>query len=186
MYDAAQRKELLTRAHDSIAHGLETGTPLPVDKNALPDWLREPRATFVTLERNGQLRGCIGSLEAHRPLAEDVTQNAYAAAFCDPRFLRVTAAEWPDIDLHISILSPPEPMTVRSEQDLLNQLRPGTDGLILEDGRARATFLPAVWESLPDPRAFVLHLKNKAGLPPEYWSDTIRAQRYTTEYVSES
>jgi len=181
MYNDEQRDALLAIARDCIEHGLAHGEPLEVDLAGLPDPLCEARASFVTLEKDGQLRGCIGTLEARRPLAEDIAQNAYAAAFRDPRFAPVTPEEWPTIDLQISILSPPEAMRVTSEEDLLDQLRPGIDGLILEEGHARATFLPSVWAHTPDPRNFLRHLKHKAGLPPHYWSDSIRAYRYTTE-----
>ncbi len=181
MFSEDQRDTLRTIARESVEHGLKCGRALPVVESDLPDWLREPRATFVTLEKDGELRGCIGSLEARRPLAEDVADNAYAAAFRDPRFAPVHADEWPTLDLHIAVLSPPEAMSVTSEEDLLHQLRPGIDGLILEEGRARATFLPSVWAHTPDPRDFLRHLKRKAGLPPHYWSDSIRAYRYTTQ-----
>lgn len=181
MYSDEQKRTMLALARDSIAHGLAHGKPPAVDLTGLPDWLCEPRATFVTLEKDGELRGCIGSLEARRPLAEDVADNAYAAAFHDPRFAPVHADEWPTLALHIAILSPPEVMSVTSEEDLLHQLRPGIDGLILEEGRARATFLPSVWAYTPDPRDFLRHLKRKAGLPPHYWSASIRAYRYTTQ-----
>jgi len=177
-----EERELLHKvARASIEHGLRTGRPLAVDTARYPPPLREPGASFVTLNEHGQLRGCIGSLEAIRPLVEDVAHNAYAAAFSDPRFPPLRASELPDLDLHISVLSPATPMQFDSEQDLIRQLRPGVDGLVLEDGYHRGTFLPAVWESLPEPREFLQHLKLKAGLPPDYWSDTIRVSRYVTE-----
>jgi len=122
-------------------------------------------------------------LEARRPLAEDVVQNAFAAAFGDPRFPPVTEPEVDKLDIHISVLSPLEEMHFASEADLLRQIRPGIDGLVLEDGPYRGTFLPAVWESLPDKRDFLRHLKIKAGLPPDYWSNTLRVWRYTTEMI---
>ena len=168
-------------ARASIEHGLETGRPLAVDVERYPPPLRERRATFVTLNEHGELRGCIGTLEAIRPLVEDVAHNAFAAAFSDPRFPPVSASELDDIEIHISVLSPATPMQFDSEEDLVHQLRPGVDGLVLEDGYHRGTFLPAVWESLPEPHAFLQHLKLKAGLPANYWSDTIRVSRYTTE-----
>lgn len=176
-----QRNRLLQLAKDSIAHGLRSGKPLPVDASDHPSELQQPRATFVTLERDGQLRGCIGMLEAVRPLAEDVAENAFAAAFRDPRFPPLTADEFAGLDLHISILGPAEPMHFESETDLVAQLRPGIDGLILRENYRRGTFLPSVWEQLPDPGQFVRHLKQKAGLPAHYWSDTLRVERYTTE-----
>ncbi len=178
-----QRDLLKTIARESIRSGLTHGQPLQVDLDKVDETLRQPAATFVTLNLRGQLRGCIGSLQAVRPLAEDVAHNAWAAAFQDFRFPPLTAEEFPDIDIHISLLSEPEPMEVASEDDLLRQVRPGKDGLILEDGPYRSTFLPQVWESLPDPKRFLAELKMKAGLSPDYWSDTIRFSRYTVETV---
>ncbi|QIK37485.1 AmmeMemoRadiSam system protein A [Caldichromatium japonicum] len=180
-YDQDLRAILLEVAADSIAHGLRHGRPLAVDPNAYPEPLRDLRATFVTLEHCGQLRGCIGVLEASRPLVEDVAQNAFAAAFEDPRFHPLGADEYPEIEIKVSILTPPEPLVFGSEEELIAQLRPGIDGLILSDRGHRGTFLPAVWEQLPEPYAFVEHLKRKAGLPFGYWSDSLKVSRYETE-----
>jgi len=177
----AHQQRLLDIAKASIQHGLRSGRPLPINLDDFPPELTERRATFVTLQKHRQLRGCIGMLEATRPLAEDVAQNAFAAAFRDPRFPALTADEFSDLDIHVSILSPAEPMAFTSEQDLISQLQPGIDGLILEEGRRRGTFLPSVWESLPSPEQFLRHLKQKAGLPPDYWSDNILIYRYRTE-----
>ena len=128
-------------------------------------WLRQSGATFVTLTRDGELRGCIGSLQASRPLGDDVAENAVGAAFRDPRFTAMTAEEWPSVRVEVSLLSTPKPMRFADEADLLAQIRPDEDGLILEcDGR-RATFLPQVWETIPDKRQFLAHLLHKAGLP---------------------
>ena len=132
---------------------------------------------------NGELHGCIGTLEAERSLIIDVVKNAYAAAFRDPRFAALTRSEFQHLDIHISVLSRPEPVHCTSEGDLLRQLRPGVDGLTLIEGRQRGTFLPAVWETLPGPREFLHHLKQKAGLPVDYWSDTIRFERYTADSI---
>ncbi|MDT4331268.1 AmmeMemoRadiSam system protein A [Methylomonas sp. MED-D] len=176
-----ERGCLLTLAKASIAHGLAHGRPLPVNLADYPAKLTGPAATFVTLELDGQLRGCIGRLEAARPLVEDIAENAYAAAFRDSRFPPVTAAELAGLSLHISVLSPSEPLYFASETDLISQLRPGIDGLILSEGGRRGTFLPSVWEDLPDPVEFLRHLKRKAGLPADYWSSTVKIQRYTTE-----
>ena len=181
MHSPEERRILLDVAAASIRHGLETGRPLPIRLEDYPESLREPGAAFVTLNIAGQLRGCIGSLEARRPLVEDVAENAFAAAFRDPRFPPLRPEEYPRLEYHISILNPPEPMTVTSEADLLQQLRPGVDGLVLIEGTRRATFLPSVWEQLPDPRQFLAHLKMKAGLPADYWSDSLRFERYTVE-----
>lgn len=142
-----------------------------------PD-LARPGATFVTLTQDGQLRGCIGSLEAHRPLAADVAENAVAAAFRDPRFPPLQADELPRTRVEVSLLGVSEPMEIVDEADAIGQLQPGVDGLILSHGSRRATFLPQVWESLPDPRNFVAHLKVKAGLPADFWDDDIRLARY--------
>lgn len=180
----SQRATLLKVARDSIAHGLETGRPLRLDLQNYPPELTVARATFVTLERQGQLRGCIGMLEAIRPLVEDVAENAFSAAFRDPRFPPLADDEFAELDLHISILSPAEPIGFSSEQDLIAQLKPGIDGLILQEGHRRGTFLPSVWEQLPDPRLFLRHLKQKAGLPPDYWSDTVKVSRYSSEMFS--
>ncbi|HID49758.1 MAG TPA: AmmeMemoRadiSam system protein A [Chromatiales bacterium] len=181
MHDASDRRILLEVAAASIRHGLEQGRPLPVHVDEYPQTLRQPGASFVTLNIAGQLRGCIGSLEATRPLVEDVADNAYAAAFRDPRFPPLNEVEYPQLEYHISLLAPAEPMQFESEDDLIRQLRPGVDGLILSDRGRRGTFLPSVWQSLPDPREFLRHLKQKAGLPPDYWSDTLQVARYTVE-----
>ncbi len=175
---------LIDTAWQSIRNGLQRGRPLPVTLEEYSEALRDPGASFVTLHARNQLRGCIGSLEAHRPLIEDVSYNAFAAAFRDPRFAPLEAHEMDGLELEISVLSKPEPMEFVSEQDLIRQLRPGRDGLILQEGGNRGTFLPSVWESLPEPRLFLQHLKQKAGLPPDYWSDTLRVWRYGTTSFS--
>lgn len=181
---AEQRRFLLELARRSIRCGLDHGAPLAVDLTQLPPALTARRATFVTLEKLGRLRGCIGMLEATRPLAEDIAQNAYAAAFRDPRFPPLERGEFESLDIHLSLLTPPEPLNAASEAELLALLRPGTDGLILEDRGRRATFLPSVWEQLPDPSEFLAHLKRKAGWPADWWSPTLKAYRYRAESVS--
>ena len=182
-YTPKEKQLLLTLADNAIKYGLETQQVLPVKFEDYPEKLREPGASFITLEINEELRGCIGSLEAHQPLIQDVAQNAYSAAFGDPRFYPLTAEEYPNITIHISVLSKPKPMVFTSEKDLLNQIRPSIDGLILSDRGFRGTFLPAVWESLPTPELFLHHLKLKAGLPENYWSKTIKIERYTAEVI---
>jgi len=176
---------LLDLTRESIRHGLLHDIPLPVDPGPLPPELGEDRASFVTLTLNSQLRGCIGSLEAHRPLAVDAAHNAFAAAFRDPRFSPVEAPEVDRLEIHLSLLTPAEPVLFLSEDDLLGQLVPFEDGLILVEGRNRGTFLPAVWTSLPEPAQFLEHLKLKAGLSRGYWSDTLRVWRYRTEVIEE-
>ena len=181
MYNEQQRAELLIVAKTSIWHGLNHGKPLlPALENYDPE-LREYRASFVTLHKQGQLRGCIGSLKALRPLVEDICENAYAAAFNDPRFPALQQAELEELEISISVLTPASEMSFESEQDLLEQIRPGVDGLIMQEGNRRGTFLPSVWEQLPDPVEFLQHLKLKTGLSMDYWSDTIRVSCYQTE-----
>ena len=179
-----QRQQLLDIAKSSIQHGVQTGKPLKINLSDYPVELCEPRATFVTLHIDQTLRGCMGTLQALRPLAEDIAENAFSAAFKDPRFPPLTASELKHLAVHLSILTPDEPMVFKSEQDLLTQLQPGIDGLILQEGHRRGTFLPSVWESLPKPEQFLRHLKQKVGLPPDYWSDTIRISRYRTENIN--
>lgn len=152
---------------------------------ACPDWLDAPGAVFVTLTQSGHLRGCIGSLAACRSLREDLEENACAAAFRDPRFPPLSAAELPVTCVEVSILSPAEPMVCADEADACRRLRPGIDGVILECGYHRGTFLPQVWEQLPDPVQFIGHLKLKAGLPADFWSDQVRLSRYTVEKFKE-
>ncbi len=180
------RRTLLDIARRSIVHGLAHGRPLPVEAGAFPPPLSEPGAAFVTLHHGGRLRGCIGSLEARRPLVTDVAENAWAAAFRDPRFPPLTPAELAGLAVHVSVLGPPEPLPpAASEAEAAALLRPGIDGVILEADGRRGTFLPAVWEQLPDPARFLRHLKLKAGLPQEGWSPSYRLWRYTTESFGE-
>jgi AmmeMemoRadiSam system protein A len=143
----------------------------------LPE-LHANAATFVTLTQRGQLRGCIGSLQAWRPLLQDVQDNARNAAFRDPRFAPLGEAELPLTRVEVSLLTPAEPMNFRDEGDALAQLRPQIDGVILSAGGHRATFLPQVWEQLPDPAEFMARLRQKAGLPADYWGPDVRLERY--------
>ena len=168
-------------ALDSIRHGLTEGRPLPVTPGSYPAPLEEPGAVFVTLELRGRLRGCIGSYLARRPLVKDVAENAFAAAFRDPRFSPLPPGELAELDLHISLLTPPVPVEVESREELLATLRPGVDGLLLEDPPHRSTFLPQVWEALPDPNDFLDELLRKGGLPRGHWSSTLRFHRYTVQ-----
>ena len=165
---------LLTLARDAIAahFGGVARSFLEVDG------LDAPGATFVTLTKDGDLRGCIGSLEAHRPLKADVRENAIHAAFHDPRFPPVTASELPGLRVEVSLLTAAEPLPVSSEVELRHRLRPGEDGVIFRVGQRRATFLPQVWEQLPTPGLFMARLKEKAGFPADYWSDDVHIERY--------
>lgn len=175
---------LLKLAADNIKHVLDGNKPQSINLDDFPESLRPPGASFVTLKRNGQLRGCIGSAQAYRPLAQDVAENAVSSAFRDRRFKVLTAAELDGLDLSISVLSPSSPMTISSEQDLLEQLRPGIDGLIIEDSGHRALFLPSVWEQLPKPNQFLGHLKAKAGMAVDHWSPNFRAQRFIAAEIA--
>ncbi len=175
---------LILLAAASIDHGLEHSAALPVDISEHPPALQENGACFVTLKRNGQLRGCIGSPQAHRALVLDVADNAFKAAFKDPRFPALTPSEREGLDLSIAVLSPQTPMSFSDEADFMSQLRAGRDGLIIADGPRRALFLPAVWDQLPDPHLFVQHLKQKAGMAADHWSPNFQAWRFVTEAVS--
>lgn len=167
-------RALLTQARHQIASALGLESPAPTEHPLL----QQPGAVFVTLTRQGRLRGCIGSLVATRPLGEDLRQHALNAAFKDPRFPPLTAEEWPDTEVEVSLLAPPEPFPVESEADACARLRPGKDGVILSWQGQRATFLPQVWEQLPEPRAFLAALKRKAGLAPDFWAADVQLQRY--------
>lgn len=174
------KRTLLDIARQSIHHGLSNGTALKVNPTDFSEPLQQTAATFVTLQIQHQLRGCIGTLEAYQPLVSDVAEHAYAAAFQDPRFSPLIRNEEKLLDVHISILTPAEPMVFSSQQDLVDQLIPGEDGLILQADHHRGTFLPSVWESLPDPEDFLRHLKMKAGLPGDFWSNEVKVSRYRT------
>jgi AmmeMemoRadiSam system protein B/AmmeMemoRadiSam system protein A len=167
-------RTLIALARNAIETSLLETKPLKPD---LP-WIQQCGATFVTLTRDGRLRGCIGSLEAVRPLRVDVAENALGAAFRDPRFPRLTAEEWPGCEVEVSLLSAPKRIEFADEADLLAQLEPGIDGVILECDNRRSTFLPQVWESLPDKRAFLAELVKKAGLPADTRLARCRISRY--------
>ena len=172
---SAERGSLLLRiARESVAEALGLGVTAGCEE----PWLREPGACFVTLRQQGDLRGCVGSVQACRSLFEDVWSNARAAAFRDTRFRPVEAWELPEISVEVSLLSAPEPLACASEEEALRRLRPGVDGIVLEYEEHRGTFLPQVWEQLPDPRDFLDHLKAKAGLRRGFWSPEVRLQRY--------
>jgi len=176
---------MLDLCRKSILHGLDTGAPLHVSTSEVPPALAAPGACFVTLKKSGQLRGCIGSIIAHADLATDLCENAFKAAFRDPRFAGLSRDEISDdLELSISVLSPPHPFPFEDEADLIARLTPFEDGIILSDGNRRGLFLPQVWDQLPDPKDFVAHLKRKAGLPVDYWSANMRADRFITRGVS--
>lgn len=176
---------LLETAHESIHYGFEHQCTLPVDVTTFPSQVQELCASFVTLTINRALRGCIGSLECTRSAIDDVVHNAYAAAFHDIRFAPLTWEEYQDTKVQISILSPKDPIRFSSEAELLRQMRPNVDGLVIQQGSHRATFLPAVWKSLPRPEDFLQHLKRKAGIPLHSCNETLEAWRYTAECFSD-
>lgn len=169
---------LLHLAGKSIAHGLASGRPLEISPAHFPDPLRRPVASFITLHLNGKLRGCTGSPMACRPLAADVAVNAFTSAFRDPRFDPLVAEEAARIETEVSLLTDPEPMEFSSQDDLIAKLVPGRDGLILVAGQKRGLFLPQVWDSVADARDFLDHLKVKAGLARNFWSDDVRIDRF--------
>lgn len=181
---AADDKALLTIARGSIRHGLEFHDLQLPESDHYPAGWYAPRATFVTLIQNGHLRGCIGTTEATDPLVVSVARNAYTAAFHDPRFAPLTTVEYDALKISLSLLTEPEPLVFETEVELLTQLNAGRDGLIIEYGYQRATFLPSVWESLLEPEDFLLALKRKANLPEDACPE--RAWRYTTESISEA
>jgi len=158
--------------------------PCAADETA--PWLAEYGACFVTLTQFGELRGCIGSLQAHRPLLADVKSNAVSAALRDPRFTPLSVEELDITTVEVSLLSATQEMAVRDEADALVQMRPGVDGIVFEYDHFRSTFLPQVWESLAQPRDFLAMLRRKAGLPDDFWAEGVKLSRYTVTKWSES
>jgi uncharacterized protein len=175
-------KILLPIARAAISQALH----VPHTTDETPPWLAEHGACFVTLTQEGELRGCIGSLQAHRPLLADVKSNAVSAALHDPRFTPLTVEELDITTVEVSLLSATQEMTVRDEADALAQMQPGVDGIIFEYGRYRSTFLPQVWESLAQPRQFLGMLRRKAGLPEDFWAEGVKLSRYTVTKWSEN
>ncbi len=173
-----QGKILLKVARNAICQALHMPCS-PVKTDVGVDWLNQPGATFVTLTQYGQLRGCIGSLEAGSSLIENVSSNAVAAALRDPRFAPLRVDELNSVRVEVSLLSGQQPISFTSEVDALAQLRPGVDGVVLEYGQYHSTFLPQVWEALPEPKQFLAKLKSKAHLPEDFWDEGIRLSRYT-------
>lgn len=178
----AERQALLDAARQSIVLAAREGVEPKVKSwQGIPETLKAIRGTFVTLKIGGRLRGCVGSMAPHRPLLADVVANAFKAGYQDRRFQPLSAAELDQIDVEISVLSHARPMVFADEEDLIRQLRPDVDGVVLADGGARGLFLPSVWESLPRAEDFLGHLKRKAGLPANHWSPELHAFRFTAE-----
>jgi uncharacterized protein len=188
MLEVSEQYELLAVAERSIARGLDR-RPEDLPDRPGPDrpWsprLLEVRATFTTLMINGELRGCCGTIDAQRPLVQDVWRTAWSSAYADPRFGPVTPDEVGSLDVTISVLTPLEPLAVRSDAELIACLKPGLDGLVLRHRTGCGTFLPSVWESLPDPHEFLAQLKRKANWPYDTWPATMTALRYGTQTIS--
>lgn len=187
MHDAELGRTLVVIARRAIGTALgEAAGVRPERAEPGHPALEAPGATFVTLFKDGILRGCIGTIEARRPLGIDVHANAVAAAFNDPRFPRLGADEFWDTSVEVSLLSAPEAMTATGEQALLAQFRPGVDGVVLEFAGRRATFLPQVWDTLCEPAEFFAELKRKAGLPIDFWSSAVHISRYGVSKWRES
>lgn len=185
--DQTLGQHLVRVARQSIEDFLQTQRRWTPTHDGVDERLLQHQACFVTLQRDGQLRGCIGCLEPREPLIDSVAHNAWSAAFSDPRFPAVTRLEAPELQIDISVLGLPTPIAFNNEAELLAALRPGIDGLILQAPQGgRATFLPSVWEQLPDPSAFLQHLKVKAGLDANYWHPQLRAERYEVQYFEEN
>jgi len=177
---------LLQLSRQALQHAAGRQPLPPLDLSTLPARLQQPGASFVTLTMDGQLRGCIGTLEPRLPLAEDVRQQTTAAALYDPRFPPVSPEEVPHISIEISVLSPLRPLIYQGAKDLLSKLQPGVDGVLISDGLRRATFLPQVWEKTPDAETFLAMLCQKAGLAPDHWKrGDLRVFTYRVESFEE-
>lgn len=177
---------LLDLAREAVARAARNQDPRTIDMETVPESLQRQGASFVTLNKQGRLRGCIGSLQAQRPLVLDVQQNAIGAALRDPRFPPVGPDEIDALTIEISVLSRPEPLQYHSLEDLCHKLRPGVDGVVIERGWRRATFLPQVWEKLADERQFLQRLCLKAGLSPSaYSSGDLDVYTYQVEKFKE-
>ena len=175
-------KLILDICKKSILSGLD-GKKISID--GVPAVFDEIGASFVTLEKNNNLRGCIGSIIAHRKLMQDLIHNAQSSAFSDPRFPPLEKEEFNKLSINVSLLSDPEKMTFKDEDDLIEQIKPFDDGIIIKDGNYQAVYLPSVWEQIPDKKLFLKSLKIKAGMPPEHFSKNFEAFRFYTEYIKE-
>lgn len=186
-YNKDQQAHMLALVRYTIAQrlGLASDWAQEFAERPKASWCQQHAATFVTLMLDGQLRGCIGCLEAYQPLQEDLQQNAISAAFRDYRFPPLTQSEFRNITVEISVLTPSQALAAESEEQLLAQLRPGIDGLILQDGQFKATFLPQVWQQLPEQEEFVHRLKQKAGLAVDHWSQSMQCLVYQVQEIHE-
>ncbi|GGB90534.1 hypothetical protein GCM10011352_15700 [Marinobacterium zhoushanense] len=171
-------EQMLTLSRESLLSSFDL-----CSKPQVPEWLEAPGCCFVTLSRQGRLRGCIGTLEPIRSLGRDLIENARNSAYSDPRFSSLERDELGDLEVEVSVLTPSRQISVDTEAELLAELQPGVDGVIVEEDGCRATFLPTVWEQLPEPQEFIAALRTKAGLSPFAWSDRMRWYRYETQHV---
>jgi AmmeMemoRadiSam system protein A len=184
MFESPARRALLQAARHSLEQSARLRAVAPFPAAHYPPDITVWRSSFVTLMIANRLRGCCGRLEAERPLIEDVWHNAYAAGFTDPRFHPLAPEELGDVEIEISVLTPLEPLDVHCTADLLAALTPGQHGLVLASGGERVTFIPHVWESLPDAASFVRELRRKAGWPDEGWERDLAAWRYEAETIA--
>lgn len=181
-----EQAQLLVIARGSIESGLVANRPLDIAHSGIAGALTKRHGNFVTLTQRGTLRGCVGTIQGTRPLAQNIAVSAYNAAYRDTRFSPLSADEIDQTRIEISVLTQPEPIAAGTHEELLANLHPNEDGLLMENAGHQTTFLPKVWEKVPDPQQFVQQLMVKAGLPGDYWSETIRFHRYQTISFSES
>ena len=177
----ARGQILIALARDSLRAAFGDPPSAPASE----PWLVGRGATFVTLRKAGRLRGCVGTIEPYRSLADDVRSNACAAAFSDPRFEPLARDELDDVSIEVAELTPTEELPVRSEKDAMSAIRPGVDGVLIASGRRRGTFLPQMWEQLPDVHEFFMHLKLKAGFSPDEWPSDTKVWRYQARKYKE-
>ncbi len=184
-FTKTDEQELLDIAYQSIEHGLKKGKYLKVSENKYSKTLQQPQGAFTTLKCNSVLRGCKGSLEATLPLINVVAYSAYSAAFDDPRFPPLQFCEFSQLKISLSVLSPKEKLSFTSEEELIEKIQPGIDGLILEYNGQKGTLLPSVWETVPDAREFFLTVKQKAGIDRDFWAENMQAYRYTAYTIKD-
>ncbi len=184
MYTAIQRQQMLDIAQRSIQHGLHLSTRLRVNYKGIEAGLLKPRACFITLKIGQEICGRMGSLEPNMALIENIAHNAHSAAFNDPRFVPITKEAIEHLTIGITVLGEIETINCDNEKELLTQLTPQTDGVILSEDDLTATFLPDVWQQLIEPKDFIQQLKIQAGLAEDYWSDTLRFERFQVKEIS--
>ncbi len=185
MLSTQDKRLLLQVAHDSILHGLRYAGQLPLKLEQFPESLQASRGSFVSLFINQRMRGCVGSLKASQPLAENVAENAYNAAFRDPRYAPLSPLEAQRVDIHVAVLGDLHPITFTDEKDLISQLEAGT-GIVFNAGPRRSTFLPSVWRQFSSAEEFLAQLKQAAGLPRDYWGADVSIQYYRIEEFNEA